>query len=201
MRLGRPNKGQGITPVTFPSDERLMRAIQEGRFDLLGVLFERYHGQALGLCTRMVRDRSLADDLVQEAFIRVLRYRDTFKDPAVFSAWLYRIVRNVCLDKLSALDREAAALDRAEWVLGDGAERCPWGGAEDERIPLVRAAFARLPEEQRRILTLKRVFGLPYREIADQYGCSEGAMRVRAHRALEELRTLVKELESEVDEG
>lgn len=184
--------------MTLPSDEQLMTAIQEGRLELLGILFERYHARAMGLCIRMARDPSLAEDLVQEAFVRVLRYRDSFSQPGSFGAWLYRIVRNVCLDRLTARDRESDAVARAEWTdPEEGETRHRWDSEEDERIEVVRVALSRLSEEERSALVLKRIHGLPYREIAERCDTSEGAMRVRVHRALQRLRTFVREIEIE----
>ena len=183
--------------MTYPPDDKVMAAIQEGHFELLGVLFERYHHKALGLCLTMVHDRSLADDLVQEAFIRVLRYRKSFKDGSSFGAWLYRIVRNVCLDQLHSRKREQAAIERADWTDGDDATGNPWSESEDLRIPVLRSALGKLPPEQREALVLKRVHGLSYKEIAERCNSSEGAVRVRAHRALKELRALVRTIEIE----
>ena len=97
--------------MDYPSDEATMRAIQEGHLDLLGTLFGRYSGKVLGRCFQMVGDRHHADDLLQESFLRVLRYRDSFKGTARFSTWLYRIVTNVCLDHLRAGNRRDIAVE------------------------------------------------------------------------------------------
>lgn len=186
--------------MIYPPDENVMAAIQEGHFELLGVLFERYHQKAFGLCFQMVRDRSLADDLVQQAFMRVLRYRQGFKMPASFGAWFYRIVRNVCLDQVQAEEREASALARAEWTSPGTDSDASWHAVDDDRIPLVRAALQKLPVDQREALVLKSLHGLTYREIAEQCGASEGAVRVRAHRGLRQLRSLLESTEIEDEE-
>ena len=179
--------------MTYPSDEAVMAAVREGHIDLLGILFERYHGKSFGLCYRMVRDRSLADDLVQEAFLRVLRYRGSFRAPSSFAAWLYKIVRNVCLDQIRSRQHEDRALRRLE---RDCVNPVSWEH-EDERAAVVRAALRRLDENQRAILELKRIHGLTYAEIAERVGTTEGAARVRVHRAVKQLRTIVQTLEEE----
>ena len=176
--------------MEYPSDEGVMEAIQRGDPDLLGVLFTRYSERVFGRCFQLVGDRSEADDLVQESFLRVLRYRHSFKGTASFSTWLYRLVTNVCLDHLKAKGRETAthrelALDRVEG----------WTGAESsERIELVRRALARLPADKRELLVKIRIQGYRYAELARADGASEGAIRVRVHRAMRELRRVVETL-------
>ena len=79
-----------------------MAATGHGDLDALGVLFNRHHARVHALCYRLTGDASVADDLVQESFLRVLKYRKGFGARAAFTTWLYRLVRNVCMDHMNA---------------------------------------------------------------------------------------------------
>lgn len=176
--------------MDYPTDEAIMHAIQGGDSDLLGLLFTRHSGKVFARCFQLVGDRNEADDLVQDSFLRVLRYRDSFKARARFSTWLYRIVTNVCLDHLRARGREVAGLRDLAATPAEG-----WGHAEpSNRLSLTREALGRLPADKRKLLVRARLRGVGYAELARAAGVSEGAIRVRVHRALRELRSILESL-------
>src|SRR5918999_1882703 len=75
-----------------------MRAVRDGDIGQLGVLFERYHGPVFDFLSRMTGDRLAAEDMVQDVFMRILKYRGTFRDEGSFETWLYRIARNARAD-------------------------------------------------------------------------------------------------------
>lgn len=168
-----------------------MAAIQEGHVDLLGALFARYSDRVFRRCFELVGDRHEADDLLQESFLRVLRYRDSYKGTARFSTWLYRIATNVCLDHLRARKRDNTVTRDLTAASDFEAADC------DPRLELLRVAFERLAPEKRELLALARLQGHGYAEIAEQYGLTEGALRVRVHRAMKELKAIV----DSIDEG
>jgi RNA polymerase sigma-70 factor, ECF subfamily len=76
------------------TDEALMTAVRAGDLAKLGVLFERYHEALFEFLSRMTGDRTAAEDLVQDIFVRILKYRATYRDGGRFETWLYRIARN-----------------------------------------------------------------------------------------------------------
>lgn len=165
-----------------------MRAIQAGHLDLLGVLYERHSGRVFAQCLRAVGDPTVADDLVQEAFLRVLRYRSSFRGEARFSTWLHRIAGNVCLDHLRARGKQAA-VDSEFAATAEDTET-----PEPERLAMLRAALARLPADKRELLRMCRIEGLTYAQAAERLGAREGTVRVRVHRALGELRSILESL-------
>ena len=168
------------------TDEDLMGAVRDGDITKLSLLFERHRGRAFALCYRMTGDRTVADDLVQESFLRVLRYRASFEGRARFTTWLFRLVRNVCLDHLAGSERARALSSRV------AAEPTATTESPDpDDLLALRQALGRLRSEAREILILRRFHDLSYREIGEIVGVSEGAARVRAHRALADLRQLV----------
>jgi len=178
-------------PAAYPSDEAIMRALQEGHLDLLGTLFARYGRKVFARCFQLVGDRHEADDLVQESFLRVLRHRATFRATARFSTWLYRLVTNLCLDHLRARGRAVSAQRElaAEAALADHPP------PDDGRLALVREALAQMAPEKRELLVMLRIRGFGYAELAAEAGVTVGAMRVRVHRAMEELKSIVTSLQ------
>src|SRR4026209_2941831 len=75
-----------------------MRAVREGDLTRMGLLFERHHRPLLGFLCRRAGDRGAAEDLVQDVFVRMLRYRSTYRDEGRFETWMFRIARNVRAD-------------------------------------------------------------------------------------------------------
>lgn len=175
------------------TDEALMVAVRSGDLAKLGVLFERYHLPLFDFLTRMTGDRAAAEDLVQDIFVRILKYRATFRDGGSFETWLYRIARNARADyfrqrpPLDPLDQET--LDRPAPQPGP-ARRLE---ADRERARLKRALLL-LRDDKRELLVLARYQDLRYEQIAEILGIDVGAVKVRVHRAVRELRAIFLQL-------
>ena len=166
------------------SDEELMQALGSGELAAFDALFRRHYENVRTLCARIVATDGSGDDLAQETFLRVLRHRSTFRGDARFTTWLYRIARNVCLEQLArqARDRRIAERWQAEATTTTTDER-------PDDTELLAAAMRALTSEQREVLVLCRYHDLPFQEIGEILGCTAGAARVRAHRALAALRS------------
>jgi RNA polymerase sigma-70 factor, ECF subfamily len=80
------------------TDEDLMRAVRAGDLAKLGVLFDRYHAPLFDFLSRMTGNAAAAEDLVQDIFVRILKYRSTYRDDGRFETWLFRIARNARAD-------------------------------------------------------------------------------------------------------
>jgi RNA polymerase sigma-70 factor (ECF subfamily) len=156
-----------------------------------------------------VRDDSAAEDLVQEVFVRLLKYRHGYRSEGTFRAWLYQLARNAAFDQLEkrAADRKRLVDNaRDDEERGDDLlDRLPATGlAADERLErdqaaaLLRRALDQLPAEKRDLLVMSRFRELRYEEIAEVFGTSVGAIKVRAHRAMKELRQRYLVLAQEV---
>ena len=85
-----------------------MRAVRDGDVAKLGVLFERHHRPVFEFLVRMTGDRTAAEDLVQDVFVRMLKYRATYRDVGSFETWMFRIARNARADYFQ--DRRATTL-------------------------------------------------------------------------------------------
>ena len=167
-----------------------MRHVREGDVEQLGVLFERHHARVHALCYRLTRRADAADDLAQETFLRVLRYRDSFRGDAAFTTWLYRIAYNVCHEHWRQGRRDESMRDTAP-----ESERQSHTEPVSDRHVLLEQAMVRLEPEQRAVLVLTRYHDLKYDDVARVLDCTPAAARVRAHRALNDLREIYRELE------
>jgi len=169
-----------------------MFAVRAGDEDALATLFERHHARIHSLCARLVSVAD-ADDLVQETFLRVYRHASTFAGGAGFTPWLYRIARNVCIDRGQRVSRETSV--EHEWARMVATDRTSDAAGGIERRRLLETALARLPAPDREVIVLSIMRDLPYAEVAEVLGCSMAAARVRLHRAISRLRRICAELE------
>jgi RNA polymerase sigma-70 factor (ECF subfamily) len=178
------------------TDSELMRQVRGGRTVALATLFERHHTRVYGYCLRMTGNRSAAEDLVQDVFMKMLKYKATFKDDSELVPWMFGIARNSCLGHLKrrANDKLPATVPADE-----AADERTHEEPQDERqSELVRQALLKLPPERREVLVLSRYEYKSYDEIARVLDCSVGAVKVRAHRAMKQLREIYLDMAGEV---
>jgi RNA polymerase sigma factor (sigma-70 family) len=168
-------------------DEQLMVQVQDGRVEVLAILFERHHVRLYNFFLRMSRDPSLSEDLVQEVFLRILKYRHSFRGESKFTTWMYQIGRNAHIDHLRSR-RPEISIDEA-WEEEGSPQPLPAEKAESQQeADLLAMALERLPLRKREVLLLSRFQGLKYQEIADLLACSVQSVKVQVHRSLKELR-------------
>jgi RNA polymerase sigma-70 factor (ECF subfamily) len=183
--------------VTAGSDNELMMRVHDGHTYELGILFERHHERLLTHLMRMTGNRAASEDLVQEVFVRMLRFRESFRgDRGGFSGWMYTLAHNVCMDYFRrGARRDHQALPDQE---PPGDEPGPHDQAEKgQTIAILRRALLMLPEDKREVLLLRRFGFKKYDEIAEILECPVGTVKVRAHRAIRELREIYDSLMSE----
>src|SRR5712671_6459554 len=178
--------------MTSAPDEDLMLEVRNGAGESLGVLFDRYQAPLYNFYSKLTGDRVLSEDLVQEVFLRILKYRQSYRPGTPFRAWIYQIARNARVDHFRRAPRQVALNpEMLPPVLpGDSAQH----GQEAE---LLHRALMQLPEEKREILILSRFQELKYDEIAQMLGCETGTVKVRVFRALKDLKTVFQQLENQ----
>lgn len=178
--------------VPHPSDAELMQALKAGRAAAFETLYARHHRAVFHFLLRALGDRPAAEDLLQEAFLRVYIHRTDYRPTAAFRTWLFTIARNLLIDHVRqrharpALARE----DPPATVPDPGASPLQHAQAQDLAARL-QAAILRLPPAQREVLLLSRFAGLAHTDVAQVTGASPGAVRVTLHRALRALRNLL----------
>lgn len=171
-----------------PTDDDLMRQVKDGNAAQLGQLFERHHVRLYNFFRRLTGSAATSEDLVQEVFLRILKYRHTYRGEGSFTVWMYQIARNARTDHFRKRRHEGPVPDEEPEL----PSHAPGPGEvveKEQQHSLLRAALDRLPEEKREVLVLSRFQDMRYEEIADVVGCSVGAVKVRVHRAMKELRT------------
>lgn len=175
-----------------PSDEQVLEAVGRGDDDALGVLYDRFGRLAFRLAFRIVRDRALAEDAVQEAFLAVWRSADAYKrERAKPSTWILTVVHRRAVD---IVRREQSRRGEPLEVAPE-----PSAGPADEdavlrdRRAAVQAALTELPGEQRQALELAYYGGLTQSELAERLGVPLGTVKSRMFAGLGRLRELLAE--------
>ena len=176
------------------TDELLMHAVQGGELDALGELFERHHRPVFHFLSRTTGDAALAEDLVQEVFVRILKYRHTYDVTSRFDTWLFRIARNARADHFRKQGPRVESVEAALEVATDDPGPARLLERQIDREQLERA-LRQLDDEPRDLLVLARYQGMPYDRIAEALGIEVGAVKVRVHRAMKQLRSLFFRLE------
>ena len=167
-------------------DELLMRDVRDGAVGKLEVLFDRHYRGILSYFQYQTSNRSLSEDLAQDVFFRVLKYRHTYQDDGSFRAWLYQIARRVHADHLSRRKPEVALPEEAGQITGAQTPPDREFQKKQEAI-ILRRALAALPGEKREVLIMSRFLDWKYEEIAAVLKCEVGTVKVRVYRAMRDL--------------
>ncbi len=177
-----------MPPPSGRTDHDLMESVQRGDTASLAALFARHHERLFSFLSRWTGDAAAAEDLVQETFLGLLRRPERYHHEGEFLAWLYRVGRNLAVDRYRQrhdereIDAEADLTDDRPLAL----DRLTM----EERQRQLEEVLAALPLAHREVLLLRGVEGLAARDIGVVLNCSEGAARVRLHRATAALRKL-----------
>ena len=172
-------------------DVALMERLARGDRDALADLIGRHQQRIWAVAYRFTHRREDAEDVTQEAFLRLWRAAPAWRPTASLTTWLYRITANLCLD----LQRKNARGPKPLWALCTEPAVVEERTLEaDETAHLVQRAVAALPERQRMALVLHRFEGLSYHEIADVTGWGEAAIESLLSRAYAALRIQLNEL-------
>lgn len=175
-----------------------MLKVKEGDLDRLGLLFERYKRPLFGFFYGLSKNTELSEDLVQNVFFRILKYRHVFRGDGDFRTWMFHIARNVNNDhyrknKFGKVESVENWQDR----LGAPDPHTMYLQQREE-LQLLAMAMDRLPHDRKEILLLSKFQEMKYKEIGEVLGCSEGTVKVKVFRALQELKTVYKQLEKQV---
>ncbi|WDF75903.1 RNA polymerase sigma factor [Mucilaginibacter sp. KACC 22773] len=178
------------------SDNTIMLRVKAGDLDRMGLLFQRHYRALYGFLFHMTYQREASEDMVQIVFYKMLRYRSSFTGEGEFMAWMYQIARNVLKDNAKKGGKQGVYQDISEL-----ADRLPGGTSADEHLEKKQAnaglynAMEKLSDDNREILTLSRFQELKYQEIGQILGITEGAAKVRAFRAMQELKDIYAKME------
>lgn len=184
-------------------DLTLLRRFQEGDQRAFKLLVERYQRKVYAIAYGMVKDRDTAEDIAQEAFVRVHRYIDHFKGDSSFYTWLYRITSNLAIDHLRSQKARGEAYDEA--VQASESETLPEGGVLGTRLGTnpqksalrrelaekMEEALSQLPEKHREILVLRELDGMSYEDLARVLKIPKGTVMSRLFHARAKMQKLL----------
>jgi len=179
------------------TDDQLMTRVATGDTAALEALYDRYASAVMGVALRIIGERTLAEEVVQETFWRIWQNAATFQaQRGTFASWLFGIARNSAIDSCRrqqtrpqpvSSDQEERQLEQVADPEMDVAEAA-WNSIKHAQV---RRAMAELPIEQRRVIELAYFNGLTRHEIAAATGEPLGTIHTRARLALKKLREIL----------
>jgi RNA polymerase sigma-70 factor (ECF subfamily) len=181
------------------ADEDLMLQYQRGEVRAFEVLLTRHRRPVFNFILRFIGDRETAEDLLQEAFMRVIKGAEAYKRQAKFTTWLYTIARNLCVDqtrrrkhrKHASLDQPMDNSDDSGTLMDVIANKEMASDRKTVNKQLheqMQRAIASLGEEQREVFLMREFLDMPFKQIADVVGVPENTVKSRMRYALEKLR-------------
>lgn len=172
------------------TDNELMLKVKNGDIDKMSLLYERYNRQLYRFLFNMTRQKELSEDMVQNVFLRILKYPESFIGFGEFKMWIYHIARNALYDHFRKVKSTPPHSD-----IKDYEDKLEGHYSADEHIQkeqelgILKSAMDKLSDENRELIILCRFQELKYSEIATILNTTEGAIKVRVHRALNQLKS------------
>jgi RNA polymerase sigma factor (sigma-70 family) len=177
-----------------------MLKVKSGDLDKMALLFQRYDRPLYGFLFHMTGHRESSEDMVQTVFYRLLKSRNTFTGDGEFKTWMYHVARNVLSDHFSRSRRSGVHVDIAGLEEKLGGDTRLFERVEKRlAVQALQKAMAALSPESREILVLSRFQELKGTEIASILDISVGAVKVRIHRAISQLKTLFLQQQTQIE--
>jgi len=176
------------------TDEQLMDAVKQGDLAKASLLFDRYHKHLYNFFVKISFDKDLGHDLTQNVFLRLIKFKHTYKSEAKFKSWIFQIARNIYADHYRSNKVPTSDFDDVE-IVSEHIDAIDVKMANDEKEKLLYIAMYKLEQEQREILLLSKFEKMKYNDIAQIYEITEGAVKVKVHRAMNKLKENYLQLE------
>lgn len=167
------------------TDEQLMSLIKAGRLDYLNELFNRYSKRIYNYFLKSTLEKADSDDLTQDLFIRVMKYRNSYKEGHTVQFWIFQIARNMVKDHFKKMKVHRDQFNPVE-VMPEMEEESDKELLERERM--LHVAMKSLPEDKRELLVLSKFQGIKYEEIARMRDTTVSNIKVQVHRTIKELK-------------
>lgn len=164
-----------------------MLQVSDGNLDLLTILFDRYHLRIFNFFNKMVRNKAVSEDLTQDVFLKIMKYRTSYKS-GNFASWIYTVARNIFSTYYQKTKKERTS-DIDENTISIEETTFEKSSREDE-INHLQKALLKLNNSDRELIIMHRYQEIKYEQIAEIIGSSEGAVKVKVHRALKKLKEI-----------
>lgn len=179
------------TLTHLTTDEQIMEAVKNGELQHASELFNRYHKRIFNFLKQLTNDAETAEDLTQNVFLRLIKYRNSYKEGNRFQSWIYQMARNVFADHYRESKMKANYVDVEKMAEHISEE----SDNPEEREHQLQRSLAKLTDEQRELLALTRFQQLKYEEVAAIMDTTVANIKVKVHRAIAKLREHYFELE------
>jgi RNA polymerase sigma factor (sigma-70 family) len=174
------------------SNQLLVEQCKENNQRAQMQLYKQYCDGMIIVAQRYVKDRALAEDAMQEAFIKAFRKISQFKGDVTFGAWLKRIVINTCLDTIKAKKIEVEPIQ--EEMIGIADDVDDWSVSDETTVVEITSAISELPDSYRVVVRLFLLEGYDHKEISEILEITESASRTNLHRGKLKLKESLKHL-------
>ena len=176
------------------TDEMIMEAVKNGDLQQVSLLFERYHKRIYNFLARMTIDRELAEDLTQNVFLRIIKYKNSYREGMRFQSWIYQVPRNIFSDHYQAHKNKFSDFINVDKI-SDNVPDSQEAYDREEQEKLLTRSMALLSAEQRELLILTRFQHMKYEDVAVIMDTTVANIKVKVHRAIAKLREHYFELE------
>lgn len=188
--------------MTREEDIALVARARKGDESAYRILLRKYQRSVYSICLRMVRNREEAEDLAQDAFVKVFAMLDRYNPSYAFSSWLFKITSNLCIDFIRKKRIEGVPMDepvrsdKGDYIrqFETSVDDPETASLKRERSGYLSRAIESLPPHYRLMVILRHQEELSYEEIAAAVGVPLGTVKARIHRARQMLRKKLEEL-------
>jgi RNA polymerase sigma factor (sigma-70 family) len=172
-------------------DEILMQKVKDGNLAEMSVLFERYHLNLYNFFLKLTMKKEISQDLTQNLFYRMIKYKHTYNDKYSVKSWIYKIAWNLHADYCRGQKKSESLFMKIDTYPAEVSEDND--GYPEEDYQKLEIALSSLSDEQREIIILSRYQGLKYEEISTITNQSVPAIKVAVYRAIKQLRMIFSE--------
>jgi len=183
--------------VNNNTDHELMVAVARGDLASMSDIYEHRHRALFRFFFRLTGRQAPAEDLTHEVFLRMIRYRHTYRAGDLFESWMYRIARNVFADHTKKHRLEMPAGEGEMEMVESGRPTPIESAMKQQDLALLHRALRKLPDDKRELIVLSRFQGLSYEQIGQITGCETGTVKVRVFRAMKEMGQVFLDLRRE----
>lgn len=177
-------------------DRKIMTSVKNGDLQKMGILFDKHHKKLYNFFLRQTRDPQTSEDLVQDVFYRMLKYRHTYRGESAFTTWMFSVARSAFYTHFRKKKLKTDDFKSTENI--ESKELNPEEKIQkDHQTHFLHQALAKLPPPKREVLLLSRFENMKYKDIAQVMGCKLGTIKARAHNALKDLAVIYQDLSGE----